>query len=404
MALSLRLHGDPPEASSRPRLAISAKGFRLFFALAGVYAIFVVPLWLAVIGGAARSPAYLDPPTWHAHEMIFGFTTAVIAGFLLTAVANWTQRETAIGMPLLGLAGVWVMGRGAMLFASSLPPGVTALVDLAFLPLLIGILARPIVAAKNWRNFVMLVVLALLFAANAAVHLDAAGILPASSARRASFVAIDLIALVILVIAGRVFPMFTRNATGATNIRSSAHLDVAVVVGMAVLVAFDAFAADSMLPRGAAGVVAVLAAARALHWGAQHSLPHPLLWILHAGYAWLVIGLVLRAAGPYFPGVSSSVGMHAVTVGAIGSLTLGMMVRVSLGHTGRALVVGPGARWAFAAITLSAAVRVAGPIVAPNRYDTSLIVAGVLWSIAFAMFLVVCMPILMKPRVDGKPG
>ena len=404
MGRSLALHGDVPEPASRPRMAIAAKGFRPFFALAAAYAVLIVPLWLAIIGGAASPSAYLDPLSWHAHEMIFGFTVAVIAGFLLTAVANWTQRETLAGPPLLGLAGVWIAGRVAILFASRLPRGVPAVADLAFLPLLILTLARPLVVTKNRRNFVMLGVLAALFVANLAVHLDALGVLPMGSARRACSVAVDVVALVILLIAGRVFPMFTRNASGVTAIRSNHFLDVATVASMAALVVVDAVATAPRIPGVLAGMVGLLAAARAVHWGARHSLREPLLWILHAGYAWLVIGLVMRAVAAYVSALPSSLATHAVTIGAIGSLTLGMMARVSLGHTGRALVAAPTMRWAFVAMTLAAFSRVVVPIVAPTRYLTSLIVAGVLWSLAFMTFLAVYAPILSTSRRDGKPG
>ncbi|NUO48124.1 MAG: NnrS family protein, partial [Polyangiaceae bacterium] len=332
MARSLALHDEIPERASRPGPAIAAKGFRPFFALAAAYAILIVPLWLLVIAGTVRPSAYMDPSSWHAHEMILGFTVAVIAGFLLTAVGNWTKRETAVGVPLLGLAALWLAGRVAMLFASVLPRGLPALVDLAFVPLLMIVLARPLLAAKNHRNLVMLGILAALWAANVTMHLDALGIMAMGWAHRAGVVAVDVVALVMLLIAGRVFPMFTRNATGVASIRSIPVLDAMTVIGMAAVVVADALSVDATIGNTLAGLVGLLAAARAIHWGAQHSFKEPLLWILHAGYAWLVLGLVMRAAAPQL-GISSSLATHAITVGAIGSLTLGMMARVSLGHT-----------------------------------------------------------------------
>jgi uncharacterized protein involved in response to NO len=275
--------------------------------------------------------------------------------------------------------------------------------DLAFLPVLIVVLARPLVAAKNRRNFVMLAVLLALFLSNVAMHLEALGILGAGWARRSWVVAIDVVTLIMLLIAGRVFPMFTRNATGVTSIRSSRVPDIATVVSMGVLVVAEAVNIGATASSRLAGVVGLLAAARAVHWGAQHSLREPLLWILHAGYAWLVFGLLMRAAAPYVA-VSSSLATHAMTVGAIGSLTLGMMARVSLGHTGRALVAGSAIRWAFLGITASAFVRVVVPLVAPAWYLGSLLAAGGLWTFAFATFLVVYLPVLASARVDGKPG
>lgn len=403
MARSLALHDEIPDGRSRPGPAIAAKGFRPFFALASAYAILIVPLWLLVIAGTVRPSAYMNPSSWHAHEMILGFTVAVIAGFLLTAVGNWTKRETAVGVPLLGLAALWLAGRVAMLFASALPRGLPALVDLAFLPLLITVLARPLLATKNHRNLVMLGILAALWGANLTMHLDALGIMALGWAQRAGVVAVDVVALVMLLIAGRVFPMFTRNATGVAAIRSIPVLDAMTVIGMAAVVFVDALTADAAVGNTLAGLVGVLAAARAIHWGAQHSLEEPLLWILHAGYAWLVLGLVMRAAAPQL-GISSSLATHAITVGAIGSLTLGMMARVSLGHTGRALVTAPAMRWAFLAMLGAAFSRVAIPVIAPSWYLASLVAAGVLWSAAFVTFLVVYLPVLSSPRRDGKPG
>jgi uncharacterized protein involved in response to NO len=404
MGRSLPLHGVLPQPTSRSGPAIAAKGFRPFFALAAAYAALIVPLWLAIVAAVVRPSAYLDPVSWHAHEMIFGFTVAVIAGFLLTAVANWTQRETLVGVPLLALSGLWLLGRMALLFPAKLPHGLPAALDLAFLPLLVVVLGRPLVASNNRRNFAMLGVLSALFAANVAVHLDALGLLPPGSARRASSVAIDVVVVIVLIVAGRVFPMFTRNATRVSTIRSIPSLDVATVVTMAGLVLADALASEARVVNVLAGIVGLLAAARAVHWGARHAFKEPLLWILHTGYAWLVIGMLLRAAGSFVPAMPSSLSTHALTVGAIGSLTLGMMARVSLGHTGRPLVAPRAIRSAFVAITIAAVARVVAPVFAPTAYFASLIVAGVLWSLAFATFLWLYLPILASARSDGKPG
>jgi uncharacterized protein involved in response to NO len=402
---SLPLHGALPEPASRPTLALGAKGFRPFFLLAALQAVLVVPLWLAIVGGVTGASAYLDPVSWHAHEMVFGFAVAVIAGFLLTAVGNWTQRETMVGRPLLALAVLWIAGRLCMLVAARLPRAVPALVDLAFLPLLALVIARPLFAARNRRNFVMVGVLATLFLANLAMHLDALGFFPLGSARRSSAVAVDLLVLVILVIAGRVFPMFTRNATGVSTIRSIAVLDVATIAGMALLVVVDAIGAEPKSAAALSCALGALGAARAVHWGARHSLREPLLWILHAGYAWIMLGLLMRALTAYIPALPATLAMHAITVGGIGSVTLGMMARVSLGHTGRPLKATPAMRWAFVAITAAALVRVAGPLLtSPSSYLGALVIAGALWSSAFATFLVVYAPVLFAPRVDGKAG
>jgi uncharacterized protein involved in response to NO len=391
----------PPTANARP--AIAAKGFRPFFLVGSAFAAAIVPLWLLVVFGRAPAGRYFAGPDWHAHEMVFGFALAVIAGFLLTAVGNWTQRETATGAPLLALAGLWVAGRVAVALGGALPRGVAAAVDLAFLPALMVALARPLFATKNRRNFVMLVILAALFAANLATHLDALGV-ASGWARRGSLAAVDVVVLLVTMIGGRVFPMFTRNATGDGSIRSHPRLDVLTIAGMAILVVVDLVAPDGTIAAVGAAAVGTCAAARAAHWGTRRTLRSPILWILHAGYAWGPLGLLFRAVTIVDPSIPRSLATHAWTVGAIGGLTLGMMARVALGHTGRPLVVAKPVAWAFVAINLAAIARVAGPLVHPSWYPAALLVAGALWTVAFLLFLAVYTPILVKPRVDGKPG
>ncbi|HEV8551378.1 MAG TPA: NnrS family protein, partial [Polyangiaceae bacterium] len=190
-----------PRATTGSSLALGSKGFRPFFLLAASFALAIVPLWLLILRGAVRAAPYLDGVSFHAHEMIFGLVVAVVAGFLLTAVGNWTQRETAVGAPLFALAALWLAGRLAMLLAAALPRGVVALADLAFLPALMLVLARPLVAARNRRNFVMLGILAALFLTNLGVHLEALGVASTGTARRASLVAVDLVLVLITVIA-----------------------------------------------------------------------------------------------------------------------------------------------------------------------------------------------------------
>jgi uncharacterized protein involved in response to NO len=403
MQRPLPLHGEILRPASRPQWALAAKGFRPFFLLAAGFASAIVPVWLLVIVGVVHPSAYLPATLWHAHEMVFGFAVAVIAGFLLTAVGNWTQRETLTGTPLLALAALWLAGRLAMLAAAELPRGSAAAVDLAFLPLLMIAIGRPLVAARNRRNFVMLAILAALFVADVFVHLDALGLAPPGSARRACLVGLDVVVLVILVIAGRVFPMFTRNATGVTTIRSNRPLDVLAIAGMAMLTVVDAEAPETVGAAAVAGVVGIVAIARAWGWRTRHIVQHPLLWILHVGYAWVGAGLLLRAlAGAQV--VPPSLATHALTVGAIGSLTLGMMARIALGHTGRPLLVSRSIAWSFGALTAAAVARVLVPVFWPGWYFVALCVAGGLWTVAFLVYLAVYAPILTSPRIDGKAG
>jgi uncharacterized protein involved in response to NO len=403
MARALPLQGQPRPATP-VALPLLAKGFRPFFLMAGLFAAAMVPIWVLVQLGVAQPGAYFDATFWHAHEMIFGYAAAVIAGFLLTAVGNWTERETAVGLPLLGLCALWLAGRVAVTFPQLLPAAATAAIDVAFLPALAVVLARPLVAAGNRRNFVMLGVLAALAAANVAMHLDVLGALPGWR-RRAALGALDVVVVLLLVMAGRVFPMFTRNATRSATIRSVPALDALAIGSMAALTVGDVAIPDRRALLGAlAAVAGVLAAARAAHWGTASTARHPLLWILHVGYAWIPAGLLLRAVAAATDRVPSTLATHALTVGAIGALTLGMMARVALGHTGRMLEAPRPAAAGFALVTLSALIRVVGPLAFPTHYLATVVIAGLAFGVAFALFAASYGRLLASPRVDGKSG
>jgi uncharacterized protein involved in response to NO len=264
-------------------------------------------------------------------------------------------------------------------------------------------IGRPIVAARMWRHAPMLLPLVLLWIVNFAIHLDALGALSGWQ-RRGSLVAVDLVVLVILVIAGRVFPMFTRNATRMPSIRSVPVLDALTIGSMAVLALLDTFLEEPKITACVAGVTGASAAARCVHWGARHSLRIPLLWILHVGYAWIPAGLALRAAAAFDGRIPAVLGTHALTIGAIGSLTLGMMSRVALGHTARPLVAKKAVTYAFATVTIAAVVRVFVPLLHVAWYQASVFTSGILWTVAFGLFLIVYAPILISQRADGRPG
>jgi len=404
MLVRLPMHGEPVASADRRPWPFGAKGFRPFFLLSALFATLILPIWLLMLDGRLHGGGYLDPMYWHAHEMIFGFAVAVIAGFLLTAVGNWTKRETVVGVPLFALAALWVMGRVVLTGPQVLPGWLIAVIDLAFLPALMVAIARPLIAARNTRNLVMLGVLAALFLANLLVHLDVLGVLPAWR-RRGCVLGLEVVVLVILVMAGRTFPMFTRNATGVASIASSPWLDRLSVGAMAGLIVLDLAVPEHSITAGWSAGAGVLTLARTWRWGARHSWRTPLLWILHVGYLWIPIGLGLRVLAAVTSTVPSQVAMHALTVGAIGSLTLGMMARVALGHTGRALAASRLIVSAFVLITLAAVVRVFGPLVAGMAsYRPTVFLAGSLWTAAFLLFLLTYVPILIAARVDHKPG
>lgn len=392
------LRKRPVAAPTRPALgALFALGFRPFFLLAGLFATLVMPLWLAVYAGRVELGTPLPASAWHAHEMIFGFVVAVLAGFLLTAVRNWTSIETPRGLPLVALASLWVAGRFAMALAVSARP-VAIVVDLAFIPALMIAVARPVVRARNWRNLGFVVLLGLLFGTNLLFHVGG----PAWYSR-ASRLAIDVVLMVIVVMGGRVIPSFTENALHVTAARARV-LEWGSLVSIAIVTALQLFASDGRVTGGAMIVAGVVNGARMLGWHSIATRRQPILWVLHLGYGWIAVGLVLSGLADFVPGWLTTAPMHALTVGAIGMLILGMMSRVSLGHTGRLLVVRRSISVAFGLLLVSAGVRAIGPLAVPGSYLAELIVSGTLWTLAFGLFTVVYTPILWAPRVDGKPG
>jgi uncharacterized protein involved in response to NO len=386
-----------------PRFALFAKGFRPFFLLAAVWAVASVPLWLFVQSGYVRLGAYFIPTDWHAHEMVFGFAAAVIAGFLLTAAANWTKRETATGPLLIVLCLIWIAGRAALLASSVLPPALVAVANLAFLPALALVLGRAIVGAKSRRNYGIVVALVALFGAQLLSHVGAleGDIL---LQRRGTRLGVDLVLVLIAVIGGRVIPLFTRNATGATDIESDRRLDLLAIASVVAVGAADAIVLYGPILGVLAAVAAVLNALRMRRWGVQHTLREPMLWVLHAGYAFLPIGLALRALSELTPAVQPSAALHALTVGCIGLLTLGMMARVTLGHTGREIAASRLVTAAFVVLLVATVLRVAGPMLGPRVSTSGIHAAASAWSLAFLIYLVRLGPLLLRSRPDGKPG
>jgi uncharacterized protein involved in response to NO len=384
---------------------VLARGFRPFFLCAGIYATALVPLWLAIFSGLLAPHAWLAPALWHAHEMLFGFGAAAVAGFLTTSVPVWTDTPPVIGARLGALVALWLAGRLAMLFAGASPPPLMAFVDAAFLPAVAVLVAVPIFRARQPRNYGVVAILAVLSLANGLVHGGAIG--GAQEVARAGLrLGIDLLALLVLVIGGRITPAFTRNALRRAGERgevvSRLWLDRAALASVA------AFAVvDLVWPRTAASGLVALAGAlavagRMLGWQTLRTLRDPLLWSLHAGYAWVAVGLACVGASDLGAPHPWTAGLHALTAGAFGTMILSVMSRVALGHTGRPLVAPRGMALAYLLVTLGAVLRVVGPSAAPSL--SVLWIAGGLWSAGFAIFCALYVPVLLRPRVDGQPG
>jgi uncharacterized protein involved in response to NO len=380
---------------------IFQKGFRSFFLLGPICGVFLVPWWAFTYQQPMSGEPGLESISWHSHEMIFGFTIAIVAGFLLTAVENWTSRPTARGPFLAVLVGLWMIGRLVGLGGAA--AAIAGLADLLFLPALTVAIAIPLFLAGSKRNYLLLAILPLLWICDLFLHLRTSGLLP-QSYLRTDLVAVDLIVVVLVIITGRIVPLFTRNALADESIRPIPVLSVAAIISVLVVALIEVFAPGGYIMAVTAGIAGLLVLGRSVLWGFQKTFGHPILWVLHVGHAWIWLGLLLKAASAARMPIQSSVATHALTAGAIGTLTLGMMARVTLGHTGRTLQASSVMTIAFVAITGSAVLRVFGPWLRADLTRTALISSATLWSLAFALYVICNARYLTTPRPDGKPG
>ena len=364
--------------------AFLALGFRPMYLLAGTYAALGIPLWaLQYLGWLPGAD-----PLWHAHEMLFGYAFAVIAGFLLTAVRAWTGLGTPVGAPLAVVASLWLIARVLALF--SLPAA--ALADAAFAIAVAWGIGRPLLLSRNRNLFFVAIVLAL----------GAASIVFQAYPRLALGIGLDVVLLVMAVVAGRVIPGFTNNAIPGAGARRIQWIEYAAVGSVLFLLLFDLSNFEKAARVAALGGAAVHAARLAL-WAPLKTRAKPILWILHLSYAWIVVHLALRGLAA-FDLAPALLATHALTVGAIGGLTLGMMTRTARGHTARPLAAGRAEVAAYVLVQLAAAVRVFLPLLVPAAYVAAVALSAVLWSAAFLLFVVAFFPILTRPRLDGQPG
>lgn len=382
--------------------ALLSAGFRPFFLLSGLWACVAIPLWVAAFGGMDVLPSEMPASVWHVHEMVFGYGMATVAGFLLTAVPNWTGRMPLQGLPLAGLVVLWAAGRAAVFGCGWLGLGPAAALDLAF-PLVFTLsIAREVIAGRNWRNLPVLAALTLLLAANLLVHLGlVAGLETEALGNRLGIA--TLLGLIGLV-GGRIIPSFTRNWMTKQRPGLKAPASLGLIDQAAMAVTILALAAWAAVPDSAATAWLALAAGianavRLARWRGLSVLAEPLLWVLHLGYAWLPIGLFLVAGSYWLPQfLPPTAALHALTAGAIGTMTLAVMTRASLGHTGRALTAGPGTTTVFLLVTAATLFRLMAPA-GGEHYLTLIELAASAWSGAFGLFVVLYAPLLARPRV-----
>ena len=378
-----------------------ALGFRPFFTLAALAALILMALWPLVWRGQIGPPSHYDAIAWHSHEMLFGYAAAVIAGFLLTAVRNWTGVDTWTGPRLALLALLWLAGR-LLPWVDGIPVSVLVAVDVAFLPLVAISLIRPIWAGQNRVNRVFVLLLCAMALVNLLSHLQLIGVqIPFGDARR---VMLDLILLLIVLVAGRVLPFFTRSVLPGFQPVSRPWVEKGSVLLIGLIGLADLLVSLPMVV--SAGLWLLFASLQLLRlagWYEMRVLRMPVLWVLHAGYAWLTLGSLLY--GLSMLGLFTLSGaLHALTVGVVGVFTLGMMARVSLGHTGRSINVSMPTALSFVLMNLGALVRVFGPAAFPEKYALWVDISSGLWVLAFGLFSWRYVPLLLRPRVDGKPG
>jgi uncharacterized protein involved in response to NO len=343
---------------------------------------------------------------WHAHEMLFGFIASAMAGFLLTAVPSWTGKKGFAGRPLIILASIWLAARVLIASSSRWPAVLIAAVDLAFLPTLAVFVARPLLRTRN-RNTSLLAVLGMFWLTDLVFQIGLFRNNP-PLALHALHVGIDIVLVLVTVIGGRIIPSFTSSALRPFGLENAVHnrpaLTGLAIAGMITVTLTDVFWPESRVAGFISAVAASLQAARLLQWATWRTLRQPIVWVLHLSYAWLPVGLALKAVALLSGAAFAAFWLHALTIGALATMILAVMTRTALGHTGRALIVDPLITLAYLLLTAAALMRVFGLSAFGLNYPTVIIWSALFWTIAFALFVAVYAPILCGPRADGKPG
>jgi uncharacterized protein involved in response to NO len=364
-------------------------GFRPFFLLAAAWAALAVPVWLCTFAGGPAPPSAFPALVWHVHEMVFGFGFATVAGFLLTAIPNWTGRLPLRGTALASLSALWLAGRAAVLFSAYIGPVAAAIVDLAFPAALACVVAREIVAGKNWRNAPMIAGLMLLGAGSLLVHLHAMDL--AYTAEIGNRLGLAVLLMLIALIGGRIVPSFTRNWLARHRPNGPLPAQAGRLDIVALAATFAALASWVGAPREPATFWLATLAGLALglrlsRWQGPATAREPLLYVLHVGYGWLAFGLLLLGISGLTGWLPSSAALHALTVGAIGTMTLAVMTRATLGHTGRPLATDGWMVATYVLISLAAVLRILSPLAGTDQRLFTL-VAGFAWSAAFLVFI-----------------
>lgn len=388
-------------------------GFRPFFLFAGLYAILSMLAWMGWLlvhsmNAIVPEPTIaVAPHLWHGHEMLFGFASAVVTGFLLTALPEWTGAQRVAGMALVCLGTVWLAGRVVVWFSAYLPASIVAVVDMAHLILLAGFVGYGMMSKPAPRILIFLALLIVQISANGAIHAQWMAWTDDTASLGLSIAVLNT-TLLIVILGGRIVPAFTRNVLnrrpdGQVLPRSFKWLDIVSIVGVAAVLVGLA----TGLPDGITGSLAALAATanavRLAFWRWHSVLDNPLLWCMHLAYLWIPVGLAMMAASLLGDWFSRNAALHVLAVGAIGGMTLAMMTRAPLGHTGRALSVGIPISLAYGFIAVAALLRGFALDLFPAHYYAIVFAAGAFWTAGFAIFITVYCPILVGPS-QKKPS
>ncbi len=369
-------------------------GFRPFYLLAAIFAALSVVTWAAQFAGHLPYAGHTGP-SWHAHETIFGYTLAVIAGFLFTIVRNWTHRPTPAGMTLAAIVALWLAARILVFTPWS---GAVAVANITFVLAVTAGIAIPLWQARNRRNYVFVGLMVLILAALALFHLSELGVIALPAWAGVQF-GMDVVLLMIAAVAGRVVPIYTNKAVPGASARRSQNVERLAMGGLAVLLAADLLQLPGPVLITLLFALALVHGWRLYLWDARSALRAPLLWVLYIAYAWIPAHFVLRAmheAG----WVARPLAIHAFTIGAIGGLTMAMMIRTARAHTGRTLIADTYDIASCALLATAAAIRVFWPLVQPQHYMQAMLGSAVLWSAAFALFILRHGPALVRPRRD----
>ena len=380
---------------------ILSAGFRPFFLATGLWACIAMVLWLMILHGLIQLPTAFSPVAWHFHELVFGSVAAAIAGFLLTAIPNWTGRLPLQGWSLGSLLFLWLLGRVAVATSLWVGPAIAMMGDLTFLLVFLAVVSREIVAGRNWRNLPVVAAIALLAAANALLHLGALGGATIESLAREEAgkrLTISVVIMLISLIGGRIIPSFTTNwlrRRQAVRLpQPFGRYDRAILAFSAVVLSLWTIEGLNGVVGGGLMIAGGLHAVRMARWRSVDTLREPLIWILHLGYSWLAVGLALLGAAAWLPGLATQA-IHALTVGAMGTMILAVMTRASLGHSKRELAAGGGTLLVYLLVTASAVARLIAGLVG-DGYIVALDAAGAAWIAAFALFVALYSPLYVR--------